>query len=69
MVYFAFTIYLLYCYTKLIKKIIFFFLGNLKMINHRIPLKILPTVVVAIVLLVEGLCLPAHSKNIILEGK
>lgn len=39
------------------------------MINHRIPLKILPTVVVAIVLLVEGLCLPAHSKNIILEDE
>ncbi|XP_060838222.1 fibroblast growth factor receptor homolog 1-like isoform X2 [Rhopalosiphum padi] len=39
------------------------------MINHRIPLKILPTVVVAIVFLVEGLCLPAHSKNIILEDE
>ncbi|XP_026814901.1 fibroblast growth factor receptor 4-like isoform X1 [Rhopalosiphum maidis] len=39
------------------------------MINHRVPLKLLPTVVVAIVFLVEGLCLPAHSKNIILEDE
>ncbi|XP_025199424.1 fibroblast growth factor receptor 4-like isoform X1 [Melanaphis sacchari] len=39
------------------------------MINHRIPSKILPTVVVAIVFLVEGLCLPAHSKNVLLEDE
>lgn len=39
-----------------------------KMINHRIPLKILPTAVLAIVFFAEALCLPAHSKTIILEG-
>ncbi|XP_050053861.1 fibroblast growth factor receptor 4-like isoform X1 [Aphis gossypii] len=39
------------------------------MINHRIPLKILPTAVVVIVLLVEGLCLPARTKNVILEDE
>lgn len=46
----------------------FFVSENRKMINRRISLKILPAVVVGIVFLVEGLCLPAHSKNIILEG-
>ncbi|KAL4112399.1 hypothetical protein QTP88_016198 [Uroleucon formosanum] len=39
------------------------------MINRRIPLKILPTVVVAIVFLSEGMCLPVHPKNIILEDE
>lgn len=43
-----------------------------KMINHPIPLKILPIMILVIFFTAKGFCLPTHPKNMnnmILEGK